>query len=598
MPTLDWIGKEAVRQHHREVPFHLLREVPDGGAGDPDAGNLLVQGDNLVALKALLPTHAGTVKCVYIDPPYNTGNEGWVYNDNVNSPAIRAWLDRAVGKEAEDLGRHDKWLCMMYPRLVLLRELLAEDGSLWMSLDDNEVHHARSMLDEVFGAQCFVADVIWEKADSPRMDAKLFSVRHDHTLVVAKNPEVWSVNRLKADLSDLPSHYNKTTDDGRIYYLKPLRAMGGEGDSREARPNLYYAIQSPDGTEVYPVRSDGSDGAWRWGEPKVTAESDRIEWVNGDNGWAPYYRIYADSGSGRPPETIWPHAEVGSNRTSKAELNEIVDSTGSFNTPKPLALLQRILEVATDPGDLVLDSFAGSGTTGHAVLKQNAEDGGDRRFILVEMEDDVARPVTAERLRRAVGGYPYKGKDRTELYRQKVTVTSFKKGTDHYAKAQAIKEAREGDFDAFEQKIEKGHFVLYGVKTVEAKKEGLGGGFRFFEIGEPVYDADGRLNDAVPHDALGRYAYYAQTGRPLGGDAQAPPLVGVAADGTAVYLLGGPGAGDGAAPSGVLDREALAALPAHDGPRVVWGTACRLGADVLDAHGVTFRQVPYDLQTP
>ena len=592
MPTLDWIGKEAVRQHHHEVPFHLLRDVPRFGAGDPDAGNLLVQGDNLVALKALLPTHAGTVKCVYIDPPYNTGNEGWVYNDNVNSPAIREWLDETVGKEAEDLGRHDKWLCMMYPRLVLLRELLAEDGSLWMSLDDNEVHHARAVLDEVFGAQNFVATVIWQKVFSPKNSAKYMSEDHDYVIVYAKNKSAWEPNLLPRSGEAEDRYSNPDADSRGVWTSGDLSARNYYGDGT-------YPVTTPSGREIL---GPPPGTYWRVSKQKMAEldADDRIWWGEAKDNVPRLKRFLSEVKDGVVPQTLWFFGDVGHTQEAKKELVEILDfedPASVFITPKPTRLIQRILHIATDPGDLVLDSFAGSGTTGHAVLKQNAEDGGDRRFILVELEDAVAAPVTAERLRRAVDGYPFKGKDRTELYRQKITVASFKKGTDHYAKAQAIRVAREDNFDDFEQKIEKGHFVLYGVTVVTDKKEGLGGGFRFLEIGEPVYDADGRLNASVPHDALGRYAYYAQTGRPLNGAAQAAPLVGVAADGTAVYLLGGPASGDGAAPSDVLDRAALDALPAHDGPRVVWGTACRLGDDLLDAHGVTFRQIPYDLRT-
>ena len=509
MPTLDWIGKEAVRQHHHEVPFHLLREVPDLGAGDPEAGNLLVQGDNLVALKALMPTHAGTVKCVYIDPPYNTGNEGWVYNDNVNSPAIRAWLDRAVGKEAEDLGRHDKWLCMMYPRLVLLRELLADDGSLWMSLDDNEVHHARAVLDEVFGAQNFVASFVWEKRTT-RENRAAFSTNHDHILCYGADRFRFEETRGELPLNEeVLSRYANPDDDPRgDWQSVSLNAQAGHGTESQ-----FYTITLPSGRSLDPPPGR----CWIVTQPNLDELiADGRVWFGHEGNNAPRQKKFlSESERGLTPHTLWTAEEVGTNDSAKKEFIAMLPEVdSSLVTPKPTDLVQRIVRVATVPGDLVLDSFAGSGTTGHAVLKQNAEDGGDRRFILVEMEDDVARPVTAERLRRAIDGYPFEGKDRTELYRQKVTVTSFKKGTDHYAKAQAIKDERAGDFDAFEQKVEKGHFVLYGVNKIKAKKEGLGGGFDFYEIGEPVYDADGRLNEAVPYEALGRYAYYAQTGRP------------------------------------------------------------------------------------
>src|ERR1051325_4288949 len=191
MPTLNWMGKEAVRNHHQTVPFRLLRDVPELSTGDPGSGNLIVQGDNLVALKALLPYYAGQVKCIYIDPPYNTGNEGWIYNDNVNSPLIREWLGKAVVKEAEDLSRHDKWLCMMYPRLALLKDFLSEDGAIFISIDDNEVQALRWILDEIFGPRNFVATVIWQKVYSPKNSAKHFSEDHDYIIVYAKKADDW-----------------------------------------------------------------------------------------------------------------------------------------------------------------------------------------------------------------------------------------------------------------------------------------------------------------------------------------------------------------------------------------------------------------------
>src|ERR1035437_3932028 len=196
MPTLNWIGKEAVVNHHHTVPFHLLKDVPKLSVGDPGSGNLVIQGDNLHALKALLPYYAGQVKCIYIDPPYNTGNEGWVYNDNVNSPEIKRWLEKTVGREGEDLTRHDKWLCMMYPRLQLLRQMLSENGVIFISIDDNEVAHLRLIMDEIFGTRNFVANCIWEKNYAPKASAKHFSEMHDHIIVYAKPGESWRPNLL------------------------------------------------------------------------------------------------------------------------------------------------------------------------------------------------------------------------------------------------------------------------------------------------------------------------------------------------------------------------------------------------------------------
>ena len=271
MPTLEWIGKSKVINHHQDVPFRVLERkysFDENGQLSEDNGseNMIIRGDNLEALKALLPRYEGRVKCIYIDPPYNTGNEGWVYNDNVNDPKIKKWLGEVVGKEGEDLTCHDKWRCMMYPRLKLLQKLLVNDGVIFISIDDTEYANLKLICDEIFGIRNFLADVIWEKSDSPRMDAKIFSARHDHTITYSKNIDALYLHRIHTN--EIPEHYNKVESDGRRYYLKPLRAMG-QNDAREARPNLYYAMNAPDGTQVFPIRTDGSDGNWRWSKQSV-----------------------------------------------------------------------------------------------------------------------------------------------------------------------------------------------------------------------------------------------------------------------------------------------------------------------------------------
>ena len=271
MPSLEWIGKSKVINHHQDVPFRVLERkysFDENGQHSEDNGseNMIIRGDNLEALKALLPRYEGRVKCIYIDPPYNTGNEGWVYNDNVNDPKIKKWLGEVVGKEGEDLTRHDKWRCMMYPRLKLLQKLLVNDGVIFISIDDTEYANLKLICDEIFGIRNFLADVIWEKSDSPRMDAKIFSARHDHTITYSKNIDALYLHRIHTN--EIPEHYNKVESDGRRYYLKPLRAMG-QNDAREARPNLYYAMNAPDGTQVFPIRTDGSDGNWRWSKQSV-----------------------------------------------------------------------------------------------------------------------------------------------------------------------------------------------------------------------------------------------------------------------------------------------------------------------------------------
>src|SRR3990172_2324942 len=376
---LTWIGKE----NRPRLEPRLLIEDPAKSYHAPfrvsdmdHFENQLIFGDNLLALKALEQDFAGKIKCVFIDPPYNTGSAFSHYDDGVE---------------------HSLWLTLMRDRLEVIRRLLSEDGSLWITIDDNEAHYLKVMCDEIFGRLNFLANVIWEKADSPRMDAEFFSSRHDHLLVFAKYRQLLSWNRLGVTESNYTDHYNKVDEFGRRYYLKPLRAMGGQGDSRTARPTLYYPIRAPDGTEVYPKRQDGTDGAWRWNLQKVEEETSRIDWVKGRKGWSVYYRIYADQNLGRPPETIWPHGEVGSNRTSKAEIKGLFPDLIPFGTPKPEKLIQRVVAVSTNPRDIVLDSFAGSGTTGAVAHKMG------RRWIMVELGEHCHTHVLP-RMKKVIDG--------------------------------------------------------------------------------------------------------------------------------------------------------------------------------------------------
>lgn len=547
MPTLDWIGKKAVVNHHREVPYRLVHCDGELSSGDADAGNLLVQGDNLEALKALLPYYAGKVKCIYIDPPYNTGNEGWVYNDNVNSPEIKKWLGNVVGKEAEDLSRHDKWLCMMYPRLRLLREFLREDGVIFVSIDDAEAHNLILMMNELYGARNHLANIVWEKADSPKMDALTFSTKHEFIVCYSKNHLDTEIKRKILEGDEIPPHYNRQDKNGRLYYTKPLRAMGGQGDSRATRPNLYYALKAPDNSDVYPVKADGTDGAWRWSSKKVETDKDRIEWIgNSEQGWSPYYRIFADTSSGRPAETLLRHETAGSNRTSKVEINSILHDR-LFDTPKPTKLLKQILPMVCDNGDLILDSFAGSGTTGHAVLDLNKQDDGNRKFILVEMDEQIASDITAERLKRVINGYD--------------------KG---------------GDPD----------------KPVD----GLGGGFRYCRLGVPLFNEFGDIDGGVTFPDLAAHVFFAECGAPIPAKATGnSPYLGQHQD-KAVYLLfSSAEAGFAREASGnVLTPDVLAALPTppdgFEGGLIVYGEGCTVGKERLAEAGVTFKQIPYQIE--
>ncbi len=368
--TYEWVEPRDWRVSEVRVLQEL--EVV-GDAGD----NLLIEGDALHALTSLaaIPeyaqTYKGKVKLCYIDPPFNTGQAFAHYKDS---------LENSV------------WLTMFRDRLAQIKELLAPGGTVWVHLDDVQVHRARCVLDELFGIDRHLGTVIWEKTDSPRMDTGSFSVRHDTILVYAKDGP--------ARLNWLPStksNANRIDGHGQAYYLKPLRGMGGQGSTRAARPNLYYAMIDPDGGEVYPKLPDGGDGAWRWGSDRVKRDAHLIEWVNGRNGWNPYYRIYETADAKRPPETLWPFEEVGSTRNSAAEIKNLLGGT-VFSTPKPERLLARIIRIATNPGDIVLDCFLGSGTTAAVAQKMG------RRWVGVELEGRTVEDFIKPRLAKVMDG--------------------------------------------------------------------------------------------------------------------------------------------------------------------------------------------------
>jgi len=394
MAHLDWIGKRAVLNHHREIPFRLLRCDPKLSVGDPDAGNLLVQGDNLHALKALLPHYGGRVKCVYIDPPYNTGNEGWSYNDNSNAPEIKAWLGKVVGKEAEDLSRHDKWLCMMYPRLSLLREFLTDDGAIFISIDDNEVHTLRMLCDEIFGRQNFVATIIWQKKYSGSNDHTSIAPVHDFVIVYRKS-SAYTRNLLPR--TELKDRQYKFEDEAGVFRVSDYTC----NKTADERPNLYYPIKNPKtGEEIWPKRTR----VWAY-SPDVHDENVReglLWWGKDGESSTPAYKRYMNrlKKSGTVPDTLWLCDDVGHTDEAKKEVRALGlgNDLPDFVTPKPVRLIQRILQIGTDKDSIVLDSFVGSGSTAHAVLQQNREDGGNRRFIAIELDSDISEKVTRQRL--------------------------------------------------------------------------------------------------------------------------------------------------------------------------------------------------------
>ena len=401
MPTLEWIGKEKVINHHQEVPFRVLDRrysFDESGQYTEDNGseNMIIHGDNLDALKALLPRYEGRVKCIYIDPPYNTGNEGWVYNDNVNDPKIKKWLGEVVGKEGEDLTRHDKWLCMMYPRLKLLQKLLAKDGAIFISIDDVEFYNLRLICNEVFGEHNFIATIIWRKNYAPKSTAKHFSEDHDYILVFGKNSDNWIPRKMPRTEKQNKAYKNLDNDPRGLWRPNNLAA-------RNYYSKGTYSIKCPGGRII---EGPPSGSYWRVSEEKFRElDRDGRIWWGKDGNNVPAPKIFlSEVSDGIVPQTFWSYEEVGHTQDAKKEIKAIFGGDMPFDTPKPVRLIERILQIASNPDSIILDSFAGSGTTAHAVLNMNKADGGNRKFILVEMMD-YADSITAERVRRVIRGY-------------------------------------------------------------------------------------------------------------------------------------------------------------------------------------------------
>ncbi len=541
MPELFFKGKEYVYNHHLTVPYRPL--LPDAkksiGAADL-GGNLVIHGDNLHALKSLLPRYAGKVDLVFIDPPYNTGNENWSYNDNVNSPIMQEWL-RSNPVNAEDMLRHDKWLCMMWPRLTLLRELLSERGSLWMTLDDNEVHRAIAIFDEIFGVENHEATIAWEKRFTRSNNATRFSSSKDWIVVYRKSEDFHPGKEVRSEESQ--QSYSNPDGDAKglwisVSYVNPA--------VKADRPNLVYKIKNPFTKKWV----EHETNAWKF-SPETNErhiKEKRLWW--GLTGDLTYPRLKVYLTDGVVPVDLWSHEFAGTTDQAFKELESIL-GRGAFDTIKPVKLIERVLELASKPDSIVLDSFAGSGTTAHAVLKQNARDGGGRKFILVEGEN-YADSTTAERVRRVIKGYAWSGNQREELLRENLTWTQLQKPEKLLTQVAAIRQKegfgdesgqmslmaspspqpsprKRGEevkakaagqvkrrFDKINVSVKDGELIVEGEKKISQRVEGLGGEFTYCTLGEAL-DPEGILSGKTlpDYDNLGAWLYYAATGGTL-----------------------------------------------------------------------------------
>ena len=540
MPTLDFKGKQHIYAHHLTVPYRPL--VPDHGRSLDPAGaddNLIIHGDNLHALKALLPRYAGRVKCIYIDPPYNTGNEGWVYNDRVNSPLMKAWLKEHGPIDNEDLERHDKWLCMMWPRLHLLKDLLADDGVIFVSIDDNEQHHLRMLMDEVFGSDQFIVEIIWRKRSTPPND-KMIGADHEYVLVYCKEPHMAKVNLRERTQEQIDRYKNPDNHPKGPWVPGDLMANVKGGRYVES---LSFPIVNPaTGQEHYP----GERGNWRFSQETILQLIARNEiWFGPkETGRPKLKRFLADVKEGVTYPSIWNFVPM--NIRGSTEMQTIFGDATAFENPKPVNLICELLRLGSQPDSIILDSFAGSGTTGHSVLALNKEDGGNRKFILVECED-YADTITAERVRRVIDGVP-------------------------------------------------------GARD-ESLQEGLGGSFTYNTLGSPI-EIEGMLKgEGLPsYSALAAYLLHTASGISAG-DAALERLnedgLFYANGATDYYLLYEPDVDWLSGNEGILNearaKRISAAGRGDERKAIVFGPGKYMGQRDLTPMGITFCLLPYEM---
>lgn len=541
MPVLSWIGKEAIVNHDKEVPFRLLKKIKSLSVGESE--NLIIEGDNLEGLKALLPYYQNKIKCIYIDPPYNTGNENWVYNDNVNAPKIKQWLGKTVGSDVDDLTRHDKWLCMMYPRLKLLRELLSDDGFIFVSIDDNEVHNLRLIMDEIFHQENFISEILPVVNPGGR-DYNQIAITHEYVLVYSKSD--------LSELNEIPKDVVFSFKDSKGgYEIRELRNRNPKFHSGN-RPNLFYPIyintnlKDENGfcaisltktksynIEVKPYNSQGKESVWRWGTKKVQENlvpdnvnaSQIIAKQRHDGGW----NIYEKSRkSTTKVKSIWNETEMRTENGTRL-IRKIFGFT-VFDHPKSLDLIKRILQIATADNDIVLDSFAGSGTTGHAVLEINKEDGGNRKFILIEMENKICREITSQRIKKVCEGYSHEN----------------------------------------------------------IKVPGLGGGFQYCVLSKPLFDKDGKIDEECKFEDLASYIYFTETKTILDKNKISKNFIGEHSETKYYLIFHGIG-------KNTLTLSFLKGLD-KESRKVIYADNCTISEDELEHRNIVFKQIPYEVR--
>lgn len=572
MPTLNWIGKDKVVGHHNDVPYHVLKHqygysAEKGQTTEPThSGNMIIHGDNLLALKSLMPMYEGRIKCIYIDPPYNTGNENWVYNDNVNDPHIKKWLGEVVGKEGEDLSRHDKWLCMMYPRLVLMKKLLSEDGALIISIGFHEFISLITILKELFSTKQIVTITVQTSGGKPSGG---FNYQHEYLIFVVdkefkpliidfcggtnrppfEGMTLSTFNKTERPNQTYPIFINKKTGkfEGCGKSIKELQDEGYEQDYID-KYVYNYSIAPHDCVAIWPITSKGKECVWRLipkrikqdyelGYIKITPNIIRtsknlysiqylpdgvinkinkgiLSVISRDN-INKTLELSDNSTEGKQIPTIWTEKAFYTVKGSSLLKEILPEAEKKFNYPKPIALIKSVIQIICNSEDIVLDSFAGSGTTGHAIIDLNKSLDYELNFILIEMMD-YANNITAERMRRAISGYPFKGKKEEEIYSKKLTAKNILKAEEILKEAEAVSIEKANEYTKISKpKIADNCLKIIGTKIYDDKMEGLGGAFDYYELGAPLFNEDGNLNEEVSIDKIREYIYYAETKQPL-----------------------------------------------------------------------------------
>jgi len=516
MPVLQFKGKTAIECYHHTVPHHtlefdaklsVLRKREKPGLD----GNLIIEGDNLITLKALLPTHAGRIKCIYIDPPYNTGDEGWVFNDNLTQPQFKEWIGQTVGKEGEDATRHDKWCCMMYPRLLLLKELLHDDGVLFVSIDDKELKNLWFLLEEIFGPDCFIACMIWKARQYP--DARATSgVSIDHEYILAFGKK--NSTRLRGGERDETKYANPDKDPRGPWMSRSILGLA----PKERRPNLHFTMTDPDTKWTF---DPPPETGWRYEPPTMNRRimEKRILFPPTRNG-RPREKVFLKELQtkfpGLPSIIVSPFTADGTQ-----QIREIFGS-GVFSFPKPSGLIRNLIEQSTDEDSIVLDSFAGSGTTAQAVLELNKEDGGNRRFIIVQQPYDtkvnekekfnICERISAERVRRVIEGYKFTGTKEEILLEEKVTMTALRRADEILKHVEVLKTDSAKKFDEIKAECDQGMVRVIGKKEVKGKTEGLGGSFTYARVDKPLFgEYRDWGNQSPPYEELATYIFYTET---------------------------------------------------------------------------------------